>query len=89
VKCSASLSNRAPNLIIRPIDHMKFADFMVFFVYHIPSCSFGSTFIIVYTFVCFIYFCPILQVMYSCCNVCSVPNILSSSCQLAFLGYPD
>jgi hypothetical protein len=35
------------------------------FFQHIPSCSFGSSFVIV----CFVYFCLILYVMYSYCYV--------------------
>jgi hypothetical protein len=34
--------------------------FYGFSVYHIPPCSFGSFFIIVYMVVCFVYFCLIL-----------------------------
>jgi hypothetical protein len=45
--------------------NLEFCYLYGFFVYHIPSCSFGSfSFIIVYMVVCFVYFCLILYVMY-------------------------
>jgi hypothetical protein len=86
---------RVSNIVRRYIDPMKFAVFMGFFVNRFPSCSFGS-FFIVYMAVCFVYFCLILQIMYSYCYdyvfllfVCSVLYILFSSCQLAFSDYPN
>ena len=47
MKCSECLSNRESDIIRIYIDHMKFVAFMAvycFFLYHIPSCSFGSSF---------------------------------------------
>jgi len=79
VKRSESLSNRMSNIIRGYIDHMKFAAFMVFFFYHIPSCSFGSflsLFIWLYVLYTFVNFCKlcilIVMFMYSYCYVYSV-----------------
>jgi len=44
VKCIKSLSKRVSSIIRRYIDRMKFATYMVFFIYHILSCSFGFSF---------------------------------------------
>ena len=48
MKCSESLSNSVSNIIRGYIDHGKFCCFYGFFVYHIPSCSFGSFYHCVY-----------------------------------------
>jgi len=88
------------NIIRIYIDHMNFAAYMAVFVYYIPSCSFGSfslslyiwfvlsTFVFVSYVILLLCLC-ILIVMYSYCYVCYVFYILFSSCQLAFLSYPD
>ena len=43
---------------IEKVTSVGFSFLMHFFVYHIPSCSFGSFFIILYLYmvVCFVYF---------------------------------
>jgi len=53
VKCNEGLSNRVSNIIRRCVDHMKFADCVVFLFitfFHVLLIPF---FIIVYTVVCF------------------------------------
>jgi len=45
VKCIKGYSNRVPSIIRRYVDRMNFAAYVAFFIYHVPSCSFGSFFL--------------------------------------------
>ena len=60
VKCSECLSDRASNILRRYTDHMKFAAYMGLFLLSHSFIFFWFHFLIVYMFVCFVYFYSVL-----------------------------
>ena len=64
MRCGEGLSIRVSNIIRRYIDHMKFADYMAFFVYQFISSSFGSLLLLLYI----IYVCIFCMLLFNSVN---------------------